>query len=249
MSLNMQSEPFVTPLAGNFLIDSLPGKQRMDILEQCELVELELGTVLCEAGEPFEYAYFPVTGTISLVRDLVGREPFETESIGREGMLGTALILDINRAPQRGIVQTPCQALRMEAGEVQAALHSHAAFSRILQRYLYVVVEELSQSTGCIRFHDVGQRLARCLLLAQDRTRTDNLPMTHQTLANMLGVRREGVTEAAVKLKKLGVIRYRRGHIEVLDRPGLEQLSCECYAVVKKETERLGSLVGSEENQ
>ncbi|MGM0631602.1 MAG: Crp/Fnr family transcriptional regulator [Pseudomonadota bacterium] len=224
-----KGDPFDTLQGGNYLLDSLPQTQRDDILAQCERVTLEAGTVLCEAGEPFTQVYFPLTGTISVVRDLPGREPFETENIGREGMLGAALILDVNRAPQRGIVQTPCVTWRMEAHALQAALHDHAELSRILQRYLYVAVDDLSQSTGCIRFHDVGQRLARGLLLAQDRTRTDDLPMTHQLLADMLGVQRGAVTIAAIKLQREGIIRYSRGRITILDREELKARSCECY--------------------
>lgn len=229
MSRHREADPADTPQDGNHLIDNLPHRQRIAVLAKCELVELDSGTVLCEARQPITHAYFPVTGTISLVRKLDGHEPFETENIGREGMLGTALILDIDRAPQQAIVQTPCRALRMKAGDMQTALHENAALSRTLQRYLYAAVDDLSQSTGCIRFHDVGQRLARGLLLAQDRTRADRLPMTHQTLADMLGVQRGAVTIAAIKLQREGIIRYSRGKITVIDRERLEKASCGCY--------------------
>ncbi len=229
MTLKETGEPASNSKNGNRLIDGLPRMEREAVLAQCERVELAPGTVLCEAGEPFKHAYFPLTGNISLVKTIPGHDPFETESIGNEGMLGTALILGVNCAPQRGIVQTPCLALQMITGEMKAALHRHPALGRILQRYLYVVLAELSQTAGCIRFHDVGNRLARGLLLAQDRLPTDYLPFTHQFLADMLGVQRGAVTIAAMKLQRQGIIRYSRGKISILDRGGLEAASCGCY--------------------
>lgn len=216
-------------LGGNRLIDSLPGRQRESVLARFERIDLPCGTVLCEAGEPFEFVYFPLTGSISLVNTVAGHPPFETESTGSEGMLGAALILGFNRATQRGITQTRCVALRMEAGRLQSALQDSPELLYVLQRYLHVVIKELLQTAACNRFHDVGKRLARGLLLAQDRTRTDHLDLTHLLLANMLGVQRGAVTIAAAKLRQNGLIRYRRGKISILDRQGLEAVSCECY--------------------
>lgn len=215
---------------GNRLIDSLPREQRAAVLALCERVELERGVILCEMGQPFAHAYFPLSGTLSLVRELTGHGPFESESIGREGMLGRALVLDINRSPQRCIVQTPCVALRMAVGTLREALQRHAELRLVLQRYLYAVLEELSQSKGCVHFHDVGKRLARVLLVARDRARTDNLSLTHQMLASMLGVRRGAVTIAAIKLQRDGIIRYSRGKIAILDHEALEAASCGCYS-------------------
>lgn len=214
---------------GNRLVDNLPPRQRNGLLARCESVELAFGTVLCEAGKPFTYAYFPIAGNISLVKTLAGHEPFQTESIGNEGMLGAALLLNMNRAPLRGIVQTPCLALRIHAKNMQAALQVYPAFLRILQRYLYAILVELSQASGCIHFHDVGRRLARDLLLAHDRAQTDQLPLTHQLLADMLGVQRGAVSIAAIKLQREGIIHYSRGKISILDRAGLEASSCGCY--------------------
>lgn len=211
------------------MIDSLPRRQRNSVISQCERVELAFGTVLCETGKPFRYAYFPIFGNISLVETIVGHEPFETDSIGNEGMLGSALVLDINLAPQRGIVQTPCLALRIEANTMRATLQTQPALLHILQRYLYVVLAELSQTAGCLHFHEVGKRLARGLLLAHDRARTNHLPLTHQVLAEMLGVQRGAVTLAAIKLQREGIIRYSRGKISILDRDRLEASSCGCY--------------------
>ncbi|WP_166261938.1 Crp/Fnr family transcriptional regulator [Marinobacter salicampi] len=229
MSPKEKADTAGIPPEGNRLINGLPARQRIDVLARCDRVELAFDSVLCEAGLPFEYAYFPVNGNISLVNAFDDHQPFETESIGSEGMLGLALILDINRASQQGIVQTPCQALRIGAGDLQAALIDYPALLPILQRYLYVVVAELLQSAGCLRFHDAGKRLARGLLLAHDRAGTDKLPLTHLLLADRLGVQRGAVTIAAIRLQRTGIIRYRRGKISVIDRPGLEAASCGCY--------------------
>lgn len=219
---------------GNRLLDSISSKQRLAVLALCELVELETGTILCEAGDCFSYAYFPVIGNISLVKILVGHEPFEAESIGSEGMLGTALILGVNRVSLRGVVVTPCLALRMSAKSLVLATQSSPEFFRVLQRYLYVVLAELLQTTACIRFHDVSKRLARLLLMTHDRAQGDHLFLTHLLLADALGVQRGAVTIAAMKLQRRGIIRYSRGKISILDRKKLEQASCECYSATKE---------------
>ncbi|SFR61674.1 cAMP-binding domain of CRP or a regulatory subunit of cAMP-dependent protein kinases [Marinobacter daqiaonensis] len=224
-----EAEPVETSKDGNHLIDSLPSRQRQAVLAQCERVELAAGAVICEAGKPFQYAYFPIGGTISLVSSITGYKPFETESIGSEGMVGATLVLDINSSPQGGIVQTPCLALRVSAGSLQAAMRKEPALSPILQRYLHFALTEILQTAGCVRFHDVRMRLARALLLAHDRAQTDQLPLTHLLLAGMLGVQRGAVTIAAAKLQRAGVIRYTRGKIAILDRPALEAASCGCY--------------------
>lgn len=229
MSLKGKGEPVDIAREGNRLIDSLPTRQRCAVLVQCEHIEVAVGKILCEAGEPFKYAYFPITGNISMVNALDGHQPFETESIGNEGMLGPNLILGINRAFQRGIVQTPCLALRMKAGALQEAAQRHPAFGRILKGYLYVVLVKLLQTISCSRFHDVARRLPRALLVAHDRAQTDCLPLTHLLLAETLGVQRGAVTIAAVKLQREGIIRYSRGKITILDRKGLEAKSCGCY--------------------
>lgn len=229
MSLQGKGCPVDTSKDGNRLLDSLPARQRKGVLTQCERVEIAFGAQLCEVGEPFEYAYFPISGCISLVKTMPGHDPLETECIGSEGMLGAVLILDINRAPQRGVVKTPCVALRMDTKRMRTVLQRHPALIRILQRYLYVVFSELSQTAGCIHFHEVGSRLARGLLQAHDRSATDQLPLTHQLLADMLGVQRGAVTIAAIKLQREGIIRYSRGKITILDRKRLEESSCGCY--------------------
>lgn len=214
---------------GNSLIDSLPDRQRKSVLALCDRVDIALGTVLCEAGEPFRYVYFPINGSVSLIQTLHGQEPLETESIGSEGMLGAVLVLNINRASKLGVVQAPCIALRMTDTGMRAALKSHPALLRVMQRYLYVVLLELSKNACCLHFHDVGNRLSKALLQAHDRSTTDQLSLTHQRLAGMLGVQRGAVTIAAIKLQREGIIRYSRGKITVLDRKRLESSSCGCY--------------------
>lgn len=199
------------------------------MLAQCEPVELAVGAILCETGESFSHAYFPVTGNISLINVIDGPRLFETESISSEGMLGASLILGINRALQRGIVQTPCLAIRIKAELLQAAAQSHPALSHILQGYLYVALLGLLQTISCIRFHEVAKRLPRALLLAHDRSQTDCLPLTHLQLAEILGVQRGAITIAAVKLQRKDIIRYSRGNITIVDRKGLEAKSCRCY--------------------
>lgn len=229
MSLKARGESAGASPNGNLLIDSLPVRQRKAVVAQCEPVELAAGTVLCEAGEPFEYAYFPVTGGISLVSALAGHRSFEIDGIGNGGMLGATLILNISRAPQGGVVQARCLALRMEARRLRRASQSNPALCRILERYLYLVLTELAQSTGCIHFHDVGRRLAFSLLRSHDHVLTDQLHLTHSVLAEMLGVQRGAVTLAASELQRQGIIRYSRGKISILDRKGLEGKACGCY--------------------
>lgn len=229
MSLQGDGSLVITSTDGNRLIDSLPPRQRKGVLAHCDRVDIAFGAVLCDVGQPFEYAYFPVSGSISLSETLPGHDPLETESIGSEGMLGSVLILNINRAARRGVAQTPCVALRMKGTIMQSALKSHPALRRVLQRYLYVVLSELSQNASCLHFHEVESRLARGLLHAHDRSTTDQLPLTHQLLAEMLGVQRSAVTIAAIKLQREGIIRYSRGKISILDRKRLEGSSCGCY--------------------
>lgn len=214
---------------GNRLINSLPPRQKNGLLMMCESVELTLGAVLCEAGEAFEWAYFPVTGSISMFETLNGNELLETASIGREGMLGAGLILNVNRSFQKGIVQTSCLAQRIKARKLQTAKQIYPALNGVLQHYLYVVFAEMSRTVSCAHFHDVGMRLARALLQAQDRAQTDHIQLTHQALAGMLGVQRGAVTIAASKLQREGIIRYTRGKVSILKRAKLEASSCDCY--------------------
>lgn len=225
------TSPFVSPDQGNYLIDRLPQNERQLMLSQCKVVELDYGTVLCEAAKPFDYAYFPISGYISLVKTLDGHEPIETELVGCEGMIGVTLILGIPHAYQLGVVQSQSLALRMTANQLQDAIAHCPTLLPTLQRYLFVVMAQLSQTAGCTRFHDVGTRLARGLLKAHDRARSNRFHLTHQILADMLGVHRGAVTIAAGHLRRNNIIRYSRGDITILDRQQLEAASCECYSI------------------
>lgn len=229
MALRMERSPADILAGGNGLVDSLPMKQRKDVMALCDRVEIAPGTVVCEAGQPVEHVYFPISGSLSLTEAISGRDSVQTHSIGSEGMLGAALVLDIDRAPQRALAQMPCVALRMNTAKLRSALKQHPALRRALQRYLYVVILELSQNAICIHFHEIKSRLARCLLEAHDQSESDHVSLTHQLLAEMLGVQRGAITLAAIKLQREGAIRYSRGKIFILDRKRLETSSCRCY--------------------
>ena len=214
----------------NRLLEGLPRKERDRILGRCETVGLEFGTVLCEAGTPYRHVYFPVTGFISTVATLDHHQPLEIRLIGDEGMLGATLALGVDTVPLRAVVQGSGTAWRMAATTFQRSLRESPALLRVLRRYLYVLLAQLTQSNGCNRFHEVEPRLARWLLMTHDRAHSDHFHLTHDFLADMLGVRRSGITIAAGALQKRELIRYVRGEIQVLDRKGLEARSCECYA-------------------
>lgn len=228
MALQGQGSPANKPsMGGNRLLDYLPAKQRKAVLALCDRVEIPIGTVVSDAGQPLDYVYFPISGSLSLMG--AGAESVQTQSIGREGMLGAVLVLNIDRASQRAVAQMPCVALRMKRSKMRAALKNHPALLRVLQHYLYVELLELSQNTLCTHFHETKSRLARCLLQTHDRSESDQVPLTHQLLAEMLGVQRGAITLAAIKLQREGAIRYSRGKIFILDRKRLEASSCQCY--------------------
>lgn len=223
--------PTSSPLTeANRLLDALPGKTRKSVIHGCEKVELASGDVLCERGDPYRYVYFPLNGFLSLVSLTTGHPPLEMRLIGNEGMFGSTLALGVKRVPLRVVVQGPGTALRMSAVRFSQALQDHAALLRIVQRYLYVIIEQLAQTAACNRFHEVEERLARRLLLSHDRAQANHFHLTHQYLADMLGVLRSAVTIAAGSLQQRGLIHYSRGEITVLDRKGLENSACECYA-------------------
>ena len=223
----------------NGLIDGLPRKPRRGLLDRCERIDLTLGTTLCGADEPLQYVYFPLVGFISLVINLGERPPLELGLIGNEGMLGATLALGVNGAPSRAIVQGAGTALRMSAEQLRRELRDCPALRRILRRYLYVQIAQLSRSAACMHFHEVAPRLARWLLMTHDRAHIDQFHLTHELLADMLGVRRSGVTIAAGALKDRKLISYTRGVIKVLNRKGLEAASCECYGATVGDYSRL----------
>lgn len=227
-----------TAIPANRLIEGLPRRERNRILKRCEPVDMPLGSILCEADQFLTHAYFPLTGFISLVEKVDGHPPLEMGLIGDEGMLGASLALDIDSAPLQGVVQGSGSALRITAPQLRDELRNSPFLLRTLNRYLYVMMAQLSQSAACTRFHEVEARLGRWLLMTHDRAHADHFHLTHKFLADMLGVQRSAVTIAAGALQRRDLIRYSRGEITVLDRGGLEAVSCECYrAVVEDYTE------------
>lgn len=219
----------LTP-AENRLIELLPLRDRRRLLSVAEPVMLSFGEVLCERGSPTRHVYFPVDAFISLVTAVDAHESLEVGMVGREGMLGASLALGVDEAPWRALVQGEGRAWRIAAGPFQRALAASPALQCSLHRYLYVLVAQLAASAACMRFHQIGPRLARWLLMSQDRAHADRFAVTHEFLACMLGVRRVGVTLAAGALHSRGLIDYHRGRVDVLDRAGLEAAACSCYA-------------------
>ncbi|NMY49714.1 Crp/Fnr family transcriptional regulator [Pseudomonas sp. WS 5011] len=215
------------------LIEGLPSKQRKQLLNGCEPVDLVFGNVLHEANQPIRHVYFPLSGFVSLVTTLDGHQPLEMGLIGNEGMLGATLALGIGQAPMRAVVQGSGSALRISSQLFKQELLSSPALLRALKRYLYVVMTQLSQSAACTHFHEIEPRLARWLLMTHDRAHADNFHLTHEYLADMLGVRRSGVSIAAAAMQARGLISYSRGEIHILDRAGLELAACECYAALQ----------------
>ncbi|WP_420465950.1 Crp/Fnr family transcriptional regulator [Panacagrimonas sp.] len=232
--------PKATPIpVVNRLIEALPSKDRKRLLGRCENVDLVFGDVLCEPNQPLRHLYFPITGFISLVIRVGEHAPLEMGLIGNEGMLGATLVLGVNEVPLRGVVQGAGTALRVAAPAFRRELRGSPALQLGLNRYLYVLMAQLAQTSACTRFHEVEARLARWLLMTHDRAHADRFHLTHKFLADMLGVRRSGITIAAGALQQRRLIQYTRGEISILDRIGLEGASCECYDAVMKDYARL----------
>lgn len=213
----------------NHLIGFLPRVQRNRILKRCEPVKLVLGTTLCEPNQPFKHVYFPLVGFISMVATMDDHQPLGAGLIGNEGMLGVTLALGVNAAPLRAMVQGTGTALMMTTAQFQQELCDSACLLHTLNRYVYVLMTQLSQASSCNRFHAIEPRLARWLLMTHDRAHTEYFYLTHKHLGNMLGVRRSSITIAAGALQRRKLISYNRGAISILDRKGLEAASCKCY--------------------
>lgn len=223
----------------NKLLNALSSEAKERIFPYLKLVCLPLGRVIYEASEKLDYVYFPTDSIISLLYVMEDGSSAEISVIGNEGLVGIAVFMGGESTPKRAVVQSAGSAYRLPACELRKEFNSEASIRWLLLRYTQSLIAQMAQTAVCNRHHSIDQQLSRWLLLSIDRLPTNNLTMTQELIANMLGVRREGVTEAAGKLQKLGIITYKRGHISVIDRVGLERESCECYQVVKSETDRL----------
>ena len=223
----------------NQLFRALPDGARERVFPFLELVEMSLGHVLYESGDKMQHVYFPIDSIISLLYVMENGASAEIAVVGNEGVVGIALFMGGETTPNRAVVQSAGFAYRLKGALLKAEFGRSGALQHLLLRYTQALLTQMAQTAVCNRHHTVDQQLCRWLLLSMDRLSGNKLVMTQELIANMLGVRREGVTESAGKLQAKGLIEYSRGHITVLDRPGLEKLSCECYAVVKTEFDRL----------
>jgi|SRR5687768_2154844 len=223
----------------NHLLAALPAAELERLKPHLELIHLPLGDVLSESGGRLSYVYFPTSTIISLHYILENGASSEIAGVGNEGMLGISLFMGGESTPSWATVQTAGYGYRLKAALLMQEFNQGGAVQRLLLRYTQALITQISQTAVCNRHHTIEQQLCRWLLLTLDRLNSQELVMTQELIASMLGVRREGITEAAGKLQQAGIIRYRRGHITVLDRAGLHEHVCECYDVVKKEFDRL----------
>ena len=229
----------LTSPRGNHLLAVLPKADSERLLSSLELVLLPLGKALYESGDTLNHVYFPTTAIVSLLYELENGSSAEIAVVGNEGIVGIALFMGGDTMPNRAVVQSAGHAYRLKGQLLKQEFNRAGELQHLLLRYTLALLTQMAQTAVCNRHHTVDQQLCRWLLLSLDRLPDNELSMTQELIANMLGVRREGVTEAAGKLQEAGLIRYSRGRITVLDRPGLEARVCECYEVVRKEFRRL----------
>jgi CRP-like cAMP-binding protein len=223
----------------NHLINALSDSDFGHWKNLLEPVDLPLGHVLYESGSAMQHVYFPTTAIVSLLYVMENGASAEIAVVGKEGLVGISLFMGGESTPSRALVQSAGRGYRIGARAIKLEFDRSHAVMHLLLRYTQALITQMAQTAVCNRHHSLDQQLCRWLLLSLDRLNGDELVMTQELIANMLGVRREGVTEAALKLQQAGLIRYARGHIRVLDRPGLEKRTCECYEVVRKEYARL----------
>jgi CRP-like cAMP-binding protein len=223
----------------NHLLAALSPEEQARVVPHLQLVPMPLGKVLYESGDLLRHIYFPTNCIVSLLYVLENGASAEIAVVGNEGLIGVALFMGGETTPSRAVVQSAGHAYRLIGARLKDEFHRNTGMQILLLRYTQSLITQMAQTAVCNRHHSVDQQLCRWLLLSMDRLSGNHLTMTQELIANMLGVRREGVTEAAGKLQKLGVIKYSRGEITIVDRPRLESLSCECYSVVRKETDRL----------
>jgi CRP-like cAMP-binding protein len=223
----------------NQLLAALPDAEWQRWMPMLEDVALPLGKVLYESGGTLSHVYFPTTAIVSLLYVMENGASAEIAVVGNEGLVGVSLFMGGESTPSRAVVQSAGRGFRLSARAMKEEFNRAGPVLHLLLRYTQALITQMAQTAVCNRHHSLDQQLCRWLLLSLDRLKGSELVMTQELIANMLGVRREGVTEGALKLSKAGLIRYARGRIVVLDRPALEQRTCECYAVVKKEYDRL----------
>jgi len=223
----------------NDLLAALPQAEWQRWLPELESVDMPLGEVLYESGSTLSHVYFPTTSIVSLLYVMENGASAEIAVVGNEGLVGISLFMGGGSTPSRAVVQSAGRGLRLKAQMLKNEFNQNGPVLHLLLRYTQALITQMAQTAVCNRHHSLDQQLCRWLLLSLDRLRDNELVMTQELIANMLGVRREGVTGAALSLQKDGLIHYTRGHISVLDRSGLEKRTCECYAVVKKEYDRL----------
>ncbi|MGZ5644494.1 MAG: Crp/Fnr family transcriptional regulator [Usitatibacter sp.] len=238
MPVSRPSTPTASPKQ-NLLLAALTPEELKRLRPNLEPTSMPLGHVVYEAGRALEHVYFPTTAIVSLLHVLEDGSSAEIAMVGNEGIVGVSLFMGGESTPSHAVVQSAGFALRLPGRLLKNEFNRGGSMQHLLLRYTQALLTQMAQTVACNRHHSVDQQLCRWLLLSLDRLPTSELAMTQELIANMLGVRREGVTEAAGKLQSAGVINYHRGHITVLDRPKLESLSCECYAAVRRETERL----------
>ena len=232
------TKDFDDPIS-NHLLAGVPFDEWQTWLPQLELIDMPLGQVLFESGDRQPYVYFPTTAIVSLLYMTEDGSSAQIAVVGFEGVVSVALFMGGETSPSRAVVQSAGHGFRMKASVIKEEFNRSAPVMRLLLRYAQALITQVSQTAVCNRHHTLQQQLCRSFLMSLDRLPGNDLRMTQELIANMLGVRREGVTENALKLQEAGLIRYTRGHIEVLDRKGLEKRVCECYGVVKKEYDRL----------
>jgi CRP-like cAMP-binding protein len=223
----------------NHLLAALPADEYRRLLPHLEPVPMPLGLSLCEPGTLMRHAYFPTSSIVSMLYVMANGASAETAMVGSEGVVGVSLFMGGDTTPSRAVVQSAGHAYRLKAQLLRDEFYRAGPFQGLLLRFTQALLTQIAQTSVCNRHHSLDQQLCRWLLLSIDRLPSNELAMTQELIANMLGVRREGVTEAAGRLQRDGLIEYSRGHIVVLDRPGLERRTCECYAVVRGEYERL----------
>ncbi|WP_420465972.1 Crp/Fnr family transcriptional regulator [Panacagrimonas sp.] len=228
----------ISPLK-NQLLAALPEEVKHRLFPDLELISLPLGKVLYESGDTLRHVYFPTDSIVSLLYVMENGASAEISVVGNEGLIGVSLFMGGESTPSRAVVQSAGSAYRLPGQRLKDEFNRHGEMLVLMLRYTQALITQMAQTAVCNRHHTIDQQLCRWLLLSLDRLSSNRLTMTQELIANMLGVRREGVTDAAGKLQKLGAISYNRGQITVLDRPRLEALTCECYAVVKKEEDRL----------